>query len=98
MVVWEGSISSLVKNSYWSISPDDNTYIFAASLLISYCNFSYLTLSSISMIGFYISKRFLLKGEGLSNARVASITKKEYGLAVRFLERFIKSPKSIFDE
>ena len=38
------------------------------------------------MISFYIlSKRFCLKREELSDARVVSITKKEHGLAVHFL-------------
>ena len=38
------------------------------------------------MIGFYILyKIFFLKHKGLSDARVASITKKEYGFAVHFL-------------
>ena len=37
------------------------------------------------MISFYIlSKRFLLKRKGLSAPRVASVTKKEYGIAVHF--------------
>ena len=34
---------------------------------------------------YVLSKRFFLKREGLSNTRVASITKKEYGSAVHFL-------------
>ena len=51
------------------------------------------------MISFYIlSKRFVLKHEGLSDARVASITKKEYGFAVHVLQRYRKSAKSISDE
>ena len=38
------------------------------------------------MISFYIlSIWFFLKRKGLSDARVASITKKEYGFAVHFL-------------
>ena len=37
------------------------------------------------MISFYIvSRRLFLKREGLSDARVVSITKKEYSLAVDF--------------
>ena len=37
------------------------------------------------MISFYIlSKRFSLKREGLSGARVALITKKEYDFVVHF--------------
>ena len=37
------------------------------------------------MIRFYIlSKRFLLKCKGLSEARVLSVTKKEYGFAKNF--------------
>ena len=51
--------------------PDDDAYIFAAFLLIPYCSFSSLILSSIVMISFYIlSKRFFLKREELSDARV----------------------------
>ena len=39
------------------------------------------------MIKSYIlSKRLFLKREGLSDARVVSITKKEYGSAVHFYE------------
>ena len=46
-------------------------------MLILYCIFTSLTLSSIVMISFYIlSERFFLKRKGLSDARVASITKK----------------------
>ena len=46
------------------------------------------------MIIFYIlSKRFFLKREGLFDERVISITKKEYGFAVHFLESFMKSLK-----
>ena len=38
------------------------------------------------MISFYIlSKRLFLNLEGLSDARVASVTKKEYGFAEHFL-------------
>ena len=67
-IIWlrlEGSISSPVRYSYLSFLPDDKAGIFAASLLISYCSFSSLTLSSIAMIIFYIpSKRFSLKCKG----------------------------------
>ena len=57
--------------------PDDNTDILAASLIISYCSFSSLILLSVIMVSFYIfSKRLFLKREGLSDARVASITKR----------------------
>ena len=72
-LLWSGgSISSPVRYSYLSIFPDDNADIFAASLLISYCSFSSLILSSVMMISFYIlSKKFFPKREGLSDARVA---------------------------
>ena len=41
--LWSGgSISSPVRYSYLSIFLDDNADIFAASQLISYCNFFYL--------------------------------------------------------
>ena len=57
--------------------PDENANIFAASLLMSYCSFSFLVLSPILLINFNIlSKTFFLKCEGLSDARVVSIIKK----------------------
>ena len=80
----ECKISSPVRYSYLSIVTDDNADTFAASLLVSYCSFSSLILSSV--VSYYIlSKRFFLKRKGLFDARVASITKKEYGFAVNFL-------------
>ena len=83
-LLWsEGSISSPARYSYLSIFKDDKADIFAASLLIPYCTFLYRILSSILVISFCIlSKRFFLKRGGLSDARVATITKKEYGFAV----------------
>ena len=58
--------------------PDENANIFAASLLISYCSFSFLVLSPILLINFNIlSKTFFLKCEGLSDARVVSVIKKK---------------------
>ena len=39
-----------------------------------------------------------MKREGYSDARVASITNKEYDFAVLFSKRFIKSIKLISDE
>ena len=51
------------------------------------------------MISCYIlSIRSFLKRKGLSDARVVSITKKEYGFLLHFLWRLIKSLKSISDE
>ena len=72
---------------------------FAASLLMLLYNFFSQIISSIIIISFYVlSKRIFLKSEGLSDARVASITKKEYGFAVHFLKRFMKTLKSISDK
>ena len=66
-----------VKYSYLSIFPDYNADIFAASLLISYCNFSSLILPSVVIISFYVlPKRFFLKRKRLSDARIVSITNK----------------------
>ena len=77
-IIWiwlEGNISSPVEYSYLPILPDENAYIFAASLLILYCSFSSLILSSIALISFYIlSKRLFLQLKGLSIARVVSTT------------------------
>ena len=65
--------------------------IFFASLSMSYCNFPSLILLSIVMISFCIFyTRLFLKRKGLSDARVVSISKKEYGFAVLF---FIKMHK-----
>ena len=79
ILLWSnGNISSPWRYSYLSILLDDNAYISVVSLLISYCNFKSLILSSIAMIIFYIlAKRFFLKHEELSNAKVVSLTKKE---------------------
>ena len=73
------NISSPVRYWYLSILRENYADIFAPSLLISYCSFSSLILSSIVMINYILSKRFFLKREELSDARVVSITKKEYG-------------------
>ena len=54
-------------------------------LLISYFTFSSLILSSTVMISFYIlPKIFFLNRERSFEARVASVTNKEYGFAVHF--------------
>ena len=91
-----GSTSSPLRYSYLSTFPDDNADIFVAALLISYCSFSSLVLSSSVIISFYIlPKIFSLKHKRLSDARLASIIKEEYGFAVHFLQRLIKSWKSI---
>ena len=59
--------------------------LFAASLLTSYCRFSSLIIASIVMIAFYIlSQIFFLKREGLSDARVVSILKKNIVLQYIF--------------
>ena len=87
------------KKFIFSISPDENADVFAASLLIPYFTFSSLILSSTAMICFYVLfERLFLKREELSDTRVVSVTKSEHGLAVHFLYRFIKSWKSIPDD
>ena len=71
LFVLDGNISSPVRYLYLQILPDDNADIFYASLLISYCNFSSLILSSVVMISFYtVSTRFFLKRKRLSDARI----------------------------
>ena len=78
-----GNISSAVRYSYLSILPGYNADISAASLLILHCSFSILLSSSIVITSFYIlSKKLFLKRKRSSDARVASFTKKEYGLEV----------------
>ena len=95
----DGNISSSVRYSYLVILPDGNANVFAASLLISYGSLLFLILSSIVMIRFYILCTVLFwKRERLSDARVASINKKEYGFAVHFLQRLRKALNSISDE
>ena len=57
------------------------------SLLISYCSFPSLILSSIVMINFFIlSKRFFLKRKGSSDARVATMAKEEYVFSTIFIK------------
>ena len=84
IILWsDGRISSPARYLYLLIFPDDNGNIFAASLLILYCSFPSLILSSTVLISFYIlSKTFFLKRERLSDGRVVSITKNEFGFAV----------------
>ena len=61
-------------------------YFCSFSVNIVFCSFSPLILSSIVMANVYIlSKRFFLKREELSDARVVSMTKNEYDFAVHFL-------------
>ena len=57
-----------------------------------------MLLSIVTVIFCIVSKRLFLKREGYSDARVASITHKEYDFAVLFSKRFIKSIKLISDE
>ena len=81
---------------FTSILTDNIAHIFVVSL-ISYCNLSSLILSPIAMISFYIlSKKLFIKRKGFSDARVISITKKDYVFPVHFLLRFITTswPKS----
>ena len=82
----EDNISSAVRYSYLSILSDDNADIFAVPLLILYYSILYLIFSSIVMINFYIfSKMMRLKHKGLSDGRVISLSKKEYGFVVHVL-------------
>ena len=76
-LLWsESSISSFARSFYLSILPGDKADILAICLLILYCRFLSLILSSILMTSFYILyKRFPLTLQGLFDVRVASITK-----------------------
>ena len=92
----EGNISSPARYWYLSVFPENNAYIFSACLLIPYCYFSCLILSSIPITNFNIlSRRLFLKPKGLTGARVASVTKKECGFVIHMLWILIKSLKSI---
>ena len=80
ILLWSDGNNSLpVRYSNLSILPDDNAYTFAASLLISCCNFSFLIKSLIAMVIFvFFLKDYLLKCKWLSDAKVVvvvSITK-----------------------
>ena len=95
----EGNIFSPGRYSYLSALPDDRADIFASPVLISYCIFKSLISSSVFMVLLYIdSKGFFPKRNGLSNDKVLSLTKKEYGSTVYSLQILIKSLKSISDE
>ena len=55
--------------------PDENADIFAAALLMSYCNFSSQIFSSIVMTTLYASSnRFIQKRKALSDGKVESMT------------------------
>ena len=52
---WSEVKTSLpVGNSYSSILPDDKTYIFVAPVLKLYSTFSFVILSSVVIVSFYI--------------------------------------------
>ena len=82
ILLWlEGNIYTAVK---YSILHGDNADIFTVSVLMSYCRFSILIVSSVVMITFYIlSKKLRLKCKGLSDL-LYSLAKKEYGFVVHF--------------
>ena len=64
-----------------------------------YYIFLSLNLLSIILFSFYIlSTGFFPKHKGLSDARVTSITKKEYRFPVNLLQSFKRSWKSISDQ
>ena len=79
-IIWlwlELIISSFVRYSYFSILLDDNANIFPASLLISYCSFSFLVFT-------FFLKTLHLRHKRLPDARLVLLFKKEYGSAVNF--------------
>ena len=65
--------------------PDDKADMLAASLLISYCSFYILSDYQLSWFLWYILKDFFVNFKGLSDGKVVSKNKKEYGLAVHIL-------------
>ena len=69
-----------------SVLPDGKADNFAASLLMPYWSFSIsnLIINSHDLLYIYL-KRFFLNLNGLSDGKVVSLTKKEYGSAVYFL-------------
>ena len=84
LIRWQYFLS--IRYSYLPILHEDNTDIFAASLFISYWSFSSSILPLIVIINVYaFSERFFMKRKEVSDARVASITKQEYGSAADFL-------------
>ena len=87
ILLWSDvNMSSSLGYSYLSTLPDDNADIFVASLSLSQWSFSFLILSLIVVINFYIlSKRFFLNRKKLSDTRVVSIIKKECGFSVHYL-------------
>ena len=88
ILIWSvGNIFSSVSYSDWSILPDYNADICAASPLILCCSFHFWSYDHFAMNSFYILfKRFFKKHNGLSDAREVSVTKTECGSAVHFLK------------
>ena len=79
----EGIISSHARYSYLSVLPDHNADVFAAFVLIACFSFLSVILLSVVLITFYIlSKRLHLNRKKLFEARVVSLTKKEYGFTI----------------
>ena len=82
----EDNTSAPVRYSCLSIFPDNIADVFAASFLLLYYSFPSLILSSIVMISFDIfPRRLRMERKGLSEARIVSLTKKEYGFLVNLL-------------
>ena len=66
-----------LPDNYLSILPDDNANIFAAALLMLFCNFSPLIFSLIVMTTLYTPYNTIFrKQKTLSEGRVVSKTKK----------------------
>ena len=81
-----------------SILPDDNADLFVVALLMSYCSYSSLFVSSTVTITLYTSSSgYFRKWDGLSEGRVVSRTKNEYGFAIYLLYNLLNSAKSILD-
>ena len=74
----EGNKSSPLRYSYLLILPGDKVDIFAASLLISYCSFSFIIWSSIVIIVLYfyflLIFNFFLNFKGFFDGKVVSFT------------------------
>ena len=88
--------SSRVRYSYLSILPNDNADLFVAALLMWYCNFSSLILSLMFMTTpSKPSNKFIKESRVLSDGRVVSVTKNEYGFALKFLYSLLNSSKSM---
>ena len=94
--VFKASICCLLKS--WNVFLYFSNVLPKEEYVNIVCSIVLLWSDGNIYIFYIVSKIFFLKHEDLSDARVVSITKKEYCFVVHFSRKFIKSWMSISDD